>query len=45
MLFESVILETAARELAQKLPSLKKHDYNTIDKLMRSIATKHHITG
>ena len=45
MLFESVILESAATELAQKLPSLKKHNYDTIDKLMRSIANKHNITG
>ena len=32
-------------ELARKLPSLEKHDYNTIDKLMRRIASKHSITG
>ena len=45
MLFESVILESAAKELAQKLPSLKKHDYNTIDDLIRKIAKKHKITS
>lgn len=37
--------ETAAIELAKKLPSLEKHDYNTIDKLMQNIAKKHRITG
>lgn len=45
MLLESIITEGAATELAKKLPSLKKHDYDTIDKLMRSIAKKHSITG
>jgi hypothetical protein len=40
-----IIVESAATELAQKLPSLKKHNYDTIDKLMRSIANKHNITG
>lgn len=45
MLGNEIILESAASELAKKLPSLAKHDYNTIDKLMRKIAQKHHITG
>ena len=39
------IIESAATELAKKLPSLEKHNYNTIDKLMRGIAKKHSITG
>ena len=39
------LYESAASELAKKLPSLEKHDYNTIDKLMRNIAKKHRITG
>ena len=39
------LYESAASELAKKLPSLEKHDYNTIDKLMRNIAKKHQITG
>ena len=39
------ITESAATELAKKLPSLEKHDYNTIDKLMRGVAKKHSITG
>ena len=37
--------ESAAKELAKKLPSLEKYDYDIIDKLMRGIAKKHHITG
>ena len=32
-------------ELAKRLPSLQKHDYNTIDQLMRQVASKHRITG
>ena len=39
------ISESAASELAKKLPSLEKHDYNTIDRLMRGIAKKHRLTG
>lgn len=39
------INEAPAIELAKRLPSLKKHDYNTIDQLMRGIAKKHKITG
>lgn len=39
------ISESAAKELAAKLPSLKKHDYSTIDRLMQSIAKKHSLTG
>lgn len=39
------VSETAVTELATKLPSLEKHDYNTIDKLMQDISKKHHITG
>lgn len=32
-------------ELAKKLPSLRKHNYNTIDKLMTQIADRRKITG
>lgn len=39
------ISESAASELAKKLPSLEKHDYTTIDRLMRTVAKKHRITG
>lgn len=37
--------ESPEIELAKKLPSLAKHDYDTIDRLMRNISKKHHITG
>jgi len=40
-----IIVESAASELAKRLPSLRKHNYNTIDQLMRDIANKHSITG
>jgi hypothetical protein len=40
-----IIVESAANELAKRLPSLRKHNYDTIDKLMRDIANKHSITG
>lgn len=36
--------ESAVDELAKRLPSLDKHDYNTIDDLMRKVARKHKIT-
>ena len=39
------INEAPAIELAKRLPSLEKHDYDTIDQLMRGIAKKHRITG
>lgn len=42
---QDFVPESAAKELAAKLPSLKKHDYDTIDKLMQNIASKHKITG
>ena len=45
MLTEHIIIESAALELAKRLPSLEKHNYNTIDQLMRKIASKHRITG
>jgi hypothetical protein len=44
MLSENIILESAASELAKLLPSLQKHDYNTIDDLVRNIARKHKIS-
>jgi hypothetical protein len=40
-----IIVESAASELAKRLPSLRKHNYDTIDQLMRDIANKHSITG
>jgi len=45
MRFQEVLTESATQELAKKLPSLEKHDYNTIDRLMSKIADKHSITG
>lgn len=39
------INEAPEVELAKRLPSLAKHDYNTIDRLMQKIAKKHQING
>ena len=39
------IVESAVTDLAKKLPSLAKHDYDTIDRLMKKIAQKHKITS
>ena len=40
-----LLAESAVMELAKKLPGLAKHNYKTIDQLMRKIAKKHSITG
>jgi hypothetical protein len=45
MRFTEVLSESAVKQLAKKLPSLEKHDYTTIDKLMRTVAKQHNITG
>jgi hypothetical protein len=45
MLTEHIIIESAVNDLAKRLPSLEKHDYTTIDKLMRQVASRHQITG
>jgi len=37
--------ESPATDLAKKLPSLQKHDYDTIDTLMRKVSQRHRITG
>lgn len=37
--------ESPEVELAKRLPSLSKHDYNTIDDLMRKVAKKHKISA
>ena len=42
---KNFVVESAANELAKRLPSLDKHDYTTIDKLMQVIANKHSISG
>lgn len=41
---EQFISESPVDELVKKLPSLAKHNYDTIDKLVRTIAKKHKIT-
>ena len=38
------IYEAAVTELANRLPSLSKHDYTTIDDLLRKVAVKHRLT-
>jgi hypothetical protein len=45
MIADEILTESATNELAKRLPSLHKHNYDTIDTLMRDIASKHHITG
>ena len=45
MRFNQILSESAVDELAKKLPSLSKHNYDTIDRLMRKIADKHKISG
>jgi len=37
--------ESAAKELADKLPTLKRTDYNAIDELMQRVSTHHGIDG
>lgn len=44
MLTKDFIPKIAAKELADKLPSLKKHDYSSLDDLTCTIARKHRIT-
>ena len=39
------ITESAVDELADKLPTLKRTDYDAIDTLMQRISVKHEITG
>jgi hypothetical protein len=45
MLTEHIIIESAAMELAKRLPSLEKYNYDTIDKLMQKVAKRHNING
>jgi len=37
--------ESAVDELKNRLPKLKRHNYDTIDRLMQNISVKHKITG
>jgi hypothetical protein len=39
------IIESPEGKLAELLPSLKKHDYFTIDRLMQDLSDKYKITG
>ena len=39
------LTEAPEIELANKLPSLTKHNYDTIDRLVRNVAKKHKITS
>ena len=45
MRYTEFIIESPALELAKRLPSLRKHNYDTIDQLTRSVAKKHRITN
>jgi hypothetical protein len=45
MRYNEIIIETAVTELRDRLPSLDKHDYNTIDKLMRKISKKYKLSA
>ena len=45
MRYNDIIKESAVSELKDKLPSLSKHDYDTIDKLMRKISNKHKMSA
>lgn len=45
MRYNELLMDSAVTELKDKLPSLKKHDYDTIDKLMRNISKKHRISA
>ena len=45
MRYNDFIFESAASELANKLPSLKRYDYSTIDNLMKRIGARHAIDG
>jgi hypothetical protein len=41
MLSNEIIVESAAHELAKKLPSLSKHNYGAMDQLLHRVAKKH----
>jgi hypothetical protein len=45
MRYNELLIESAASELAEKLPTLSHHTYNSIDKLMQHISARHKITG
>lgn len=39
------VSETAIDELTKRLPSLEKHNYNTIDTVVRQVASKHRMNS
>ena len=45
MRFGEVLSESAIHKLARKLPSLEKHDYTTLDRLLKTVAKQHNLTG
>jgi hypothetical protein len=45
MRYNEILQKSAAGELAEKLPTLHKYNYNSIDKLMQHISARHKITG
>jgi len=38
---EELLNESAINDLVKRLPSLEKHDYNALDKVVRHVANKH----
>lgn len=44
MRFNEITKESAVSELVKELPSLAKHDYDTLDRLLKKVAKKHKIT-
>ena len=45
MRYNEITQESAVNELKDKLPSLAKHNYDTIDQLMKKISKKHEISA
>ena len=45
MRFGEILSESAIHKLARKLPSLEKHDYTTLDRLLKTVAKQHNLTG
>ncbi len=45
MRYSEILSDSAINDLKTKLPSLAKHDYDTIDKLMKKISKKHKISA
>jgi hypothetical protein len=45
MRYHEIINESAATDLAEKLPTLQKYNYDSIDRLMQHVSAKHKMTG